>query len=172
MESFNLLLCKTAVSLSAVLVAHSVLFIRGPRYFVSFVQPLPPPQLIINSPPLWSRSSIDHRFQHLWPSFHCWPRLLTPWPHLTILISADSACLTLNADHLDPCWSTVIVGMGAVHSSSSGAPGCIDTATFRSSFKGQDASGCIVNSLILYIRWTPPTCDFYSLNSGVFLEWF
>ena len=138
-ESFNLRLCKTAASLSAVLVAHSVLFIRWPRYFVSFVQqPLPPPQLIINSPPLWSRSSIDHRFQHLWPSFH-WPRLLTPWPHLTILISADSACLTLNADHLNPCWSThwwswewepftVVVGHPAVLiRPASGAPSKVRT---------------------------------------------
>ena len=172
MESFNLLLCKTAASLSAVLVAHSVLFIRWPRYFVSFVQPLPPPQLIINSPPLWSRSSIDHRFQHLWPSFHCWPRLLTPWPHLTILISADSACLTLNADHLDPCWSThrwswewepftVVVGHPAVLiRPASGAPSKVRTRQ------------AVLWTHWFSKRWTPPTCDFYSHNSRVFLEWF
>ena len=150
MESFNLLLCKTAVSLSAVLVAHSVLFISGQdtlsvlsslllHHHWSSIPHLfgRDHPLIIDSSTFGRASTADHDCS---PHDHIWPS----WSALTLLVSRWTLIIP---DH--PCWSTVIVGMGGVHSVS-GAPGCIDTASFRSSFKGQDASGCIVNSLILY----------------------
>ena len=172
-ESFNLLLCKTAVSLSAVLVAHSVLFISG-QDTLSVLSSLllhhnwssiphlfgRDHPLIIDSSTFGRASTADHDcspYDHIWPS----------WSALTLLVSRWTLIIP---DH--PCWSTqrwsweweaftVVVGHPAVLiRPPSGAPSKVRTRQ------------AVLWTHWFSKRWTPPNCDFFSHNSRVFLEWF